>query len=372
VRGDLRAGIDPVLPGAMAVSWSQRPDTSGILNLKSCELQTPAAEALLAEALQALEPSDFWRYPYQMRVVRQLASDYGVSESSVMLSAGSSVAIGSVVDALALPRGRLVLQEPIFDSWTYFGTLRGVPTELCPGVTGIPPATTVEAFQAALRTSPPAVAAITNPGNPLGDLLPIETVREIAELAADHGHLLVVDDCYGAFHGTRHADLVNDYANVLVIRSMSKAWALAGARLAVVLGSPSLIAYLQRFRLDSAVSGPALAVASRLCELPSQMRAVRAELADIRDWFVDQMRDVRPDWSALPSVTNFVTFYTGAPGGGDKVEALLKRHRIRVRSVESIEGLAGCVRISLAGRHAMGRVLEVLASEPGTGDAGAV
>jgi hypothetical protein len=49
-------------PGASAVSWSTRPDTRDLLNLKSCELQSPTADRLLADALGQLAPSDLWRY----------------------------------------------------------------------------------------------------------------------------------------------------------------------------------------------------------------------------------------------------------------------------------------------------------------------
>lgn len=363
MSGVVGSDLGPVLAGATRVTWAQRPDTRDLLNLKSCELQTPSADELLAEALAGLTPADLWRYPHQGPLLGRLADEFGVPQSWIMLTAGSNAAIGAVVDALAAPRGTLLLQEPAFDGWTYFATLRDVPARLCPGVIGSPPVTTTEAFEDALRTSPPGVAAITNPGNPMGDLLPLDRMRGLAALAGEHGHLLVVDDCYGAFADARHTDLLAEFGHVLVIRSMSKTWGVAGARLAAVLGRPELIDYLQRFRLDSSVSAPALVVATRLSELSDRLHAVRAEVAEIREWFVDQVRIVRPEWTALPSTANFVTFWTGVPGGGDRAAALLARNGIRVRSVESMAGLQGCVRVSLAGHAALRRVLDVLASE---------
>lgn len=350
-----------MLPGAASVSWSPRPDTRDLLNLKSCELQTPAAEELLGDALRNLGPADLWRYPHQQRLIDQLARWLSFPPEGIALSAGSNVAIGTVVDALAVPSGRLVLQEPIFESWTHFGTLRSVPMQRCPGVIGSVPTSTTAAFEAALASGPPAVAAITNPGNPLGDLVPIATMRHMAHVAGAHGHVLVVDDCYGAFRGTEHLSLVEDHDNVLVIRSMSKSWGLAGARLAATFGSPALIDYLQRFRVDSAVSAPALAIAEQLCARMADLRMVWDEVVEVRDWFVDQMRVVRPGWVALPSVANFTTFLTAGPGDGDQAEAALADRGIRVRSVEDMAGLAGCVRISMAGRDAMQRVLDAIA-----------
>jgi histidinol-phosphate/aromatic aminotransferase/cobyric acid decarboxylase-like protein len=93
----------------------------------------------------------------------------------------------------------------------------------------------------------------------------------------------------------------------------------------------------------------------------ADLRMVWDEVVEVRDWFVDQMRVVRPDWLALPSVTNFTTFRTAGPGGGDQAEAALADCGIRVRSVEDMAGLVGCVRISMAGRDAMQRVLDAVA-----------
>ncbi|MEU7723857.1 aminotransferase class I/II-fold pyridoxal phosphate-dependent enzyme [Streptomyces sp. NPDC040724] len=334
------------------------------MNLKSCELQSPRTDLLLAEALRRLVPTDLWRYPYQQDLVDLLAEEYAVPPECVALSAGSNTALGTVVDALAVPAGRLIVQDPVFESWLHFASLRSVPVSRCRGVEteGRVPRTTVEAFEAALSSGPPGVAAITNPGNPLGDLVPIDTVRRLARVAEDNGHILVIDDCYGAFAGTEHLSLLGEHGNVLVIRSLSKSWGLAGARLAATFGSASLIDYLQRFRMDSPVSAPTLAIAAHLAGRLTELRQVWHEVAEMRDWFVDQVRVVRPSWVALPSTTNFATFLTEGPGGGDRAAAALAVRGIRVRSVEDMEGLSGCVRISMAGRDAMERVLDGLAA----------
>jgi histidinol-phosphate/aromatic aminotransferase/cobyric acid decarboxylase-like protein len=80
------------------------------------------------------------------------------------------------------------------------------------------------------------------------------------------------------------------------------------------------------------------------------------------------MRTARPAWTPLPSTTNFTTFLTEGPGGGDLAAATLAAHGIRVRSVEHMQGLRGGVRISMAGHDAMRRVLDALAAgQVGTG-----
>jgi len=351
----------PARPGAGSVDWAPRGDYRRILNLKSCELQHPAAEELLADVLAGVTPAQIWRYPYQWGLVERLAELHGVEPDSVLLTAGSCPAIAVVVDAYAAPAGRILLQEPSFESWRHYAGLRGVVSTRCRGLVGSPPRHTHDELLDAMRTSQPAVVALTNPGNPTGFALPVAEVARIAEVAAERGHLVVVDECYAAFCDLTHVELVGRYPNVLVLRSLSKSWALAGARLAIVFGSPSAIAYLRRFRTDSPVSGPAVALAEALSVRQPELRAIWTDVGRIRDEFAARVLADHPGWTALRSGANFVTFATGVPGEGTRLAAALGRAGIRIRGLEEVDGMAGCLRLSMADRPRMARVADVLA-----------
>jgi histidinol-phosphate aminotransferase len=350
----------PAKPAAFAVDWRPRGDTRSLLNLKSCELQHPAADQLLTEVIAGLSARDIWQYPYQGELVRTLSRSAQVGAESVLLTAGSSSAIAMIVDALAEPAGRLLLQEPAFDVWLYHAALRGVSTVRCTGLTGTPPAVITHDFADALRTGPPSVAVITNPGNPAGIVLPAAHIAQLAELAAAHGHVLVVDECYGAFSGLTHVPLLGRLPNLIVVRSLSKGWALAGARLAVVYGSAELIGYLRRFASDAAVSAPAVALAHALAARAGELAAICADVAAIREEFTAAVLRDHLQWTALPSGTNFVTFSTGVPGTGTRIQSALMKNGIRIRGLDDVAGLAGCVRFSIAHRDQMQRVTDLL------------
>lgn len=352
-------------PGAQDVTWSQRPDTRGMLNLKSGELRLASAERLLAEALSTLTPQALLSYPYQGELLAKLASLWSVPEESMALTAGSTSAIAALVEAYAVPAGRLVLQEPAFPAWRDQAVLSGVSVVSCPGVTGTPPRVTLTALTQAME-GPPAVVVLTNPGNPLGELLPREEVAALARRAQERGHLLVVDECYGEFARADHLSLLADHPHLVVVRSLSKVWAMAGARLAVVFAHPDVTAYLQKFFLSAPVSGTALAVAQALADQPTRLAAIWAELAEIRTWFVAELARRCPAWTCLPSVTNFVTVDTGEAGGGAEVARRLADHGVRVRALDDLEGFDGCWRIAMTDRPDLERVLDLLdAPSPG-------
>jgi histidinol-phosphate/aromatic aminotransferase/cobyric acid decarboxylase-like protein len=331
-----------------------------VLNLKSCEMQHPAADRLVTEVLSGLTAREVRGYPYHLGLMERLAEIGGTAVDDVLLTAGSCGAIALVVDGYAQPAGRLLAQEPVFDSWLHYAALRGVPVTRCAGLAGSPPEPVTDELVAAMRTGPPAVVAITDPGNPAGLVLPVPRIAELAEVAAEHGHLLVVDECYGAFTGTDHVPLVGRFPNVLVLRSLSKSWALAGARLAAVFGPAPVIDYLRRFRTDSAVSAPAVALATGIAARLPELRGIWRDVTALRDGFATRVLADHPGWTALRPGGNFVTFATGVPGGGHAVERALAARGIRVRGLDDVAGLAGCVRLSLADRDRMAGVADVL------------
>ena len=342
------------------VTARPRADHRGVRNLKTCELQHPESDRLVAGLLARLGPRDVRDYPYLGDLLVRLAELDGVTEDRVALTAGSSAAIGLVVDAIAVPAGRLVLQEPEFDAWPHHANLRGVPVVRCRGFTGHPPSVTTEPLAEVLRTGPPAVVALTNPGNPGGQAVPLAEVAALADLAAAGGHLLVVDECYGAFGGVNHVPLLDAHPNLLVLRSLSKIWALAGARLAAVFGHPDLIDHLRRFRADSTVSGTAAALALGLTARVTELRRVWADVARIRDEFAARVVADHPGWIALPSAANFVTVLAGPPGSGAAVARFLAGRRVRVRGLDDVPGLAGGFRVSIAQEETMREVADLL------------
>lgn len=344
----------PTSDSAFEANWTPRADSRGVLNLKSCEMQHPAANRLLNELLTGLSARDICCYPYQEELATLLAQASGVDPECILLTPGSFAGIGVVVDALAGPAGRLLLHEPAFDAWTYYSTLRGVPAIRCAGLTSeVPPSLTTRPLLEAMAAAPPSVVAITNPGNPTGMLMPVGEVAELARAAENSGHVLVVDECYGAFCGISHVPLVSAYPNVIVLRSLSKSWALAGARLAAVFGAAGVIDYLRRFRADAAISAPAVALATALCARTAALKEIWTDVATIRQRFTAQVLADHPTWTAFPSATNFVTFCTGRPGGGEQIETALGQLGIRVRSLDALPQLAGCVRISIAAQEQM-------------------
>jgi histidinol-phosphate aminotransferase len=170
---------------------------------------------------------------------------------------------------------------------------------------------TLDAGEAAraVRQRRPVVTLLTSPNNPTGTALPLDVARTVLTAAAEHGGLVVIDEAYAEFRrtGTPSAlALLDDYPNLVVTRTMSKAFAYAGARVGYLAASRRVVDAVRIVRLPYHLSTVTQAVASaalsHAAELLAQVDALRVERDATVDWLRGQ------GFSVADSDANFVLF----------------------------------------------------------------
>jgi histidinol-phosphate aminotransferase len=176
----------------------------------------------------------------------------------------------------------------------------------------------------------PDIVFLCSPNNPTGNAQPLE---RIADLAARTSALVIVDEAYIEFGGDSALPLVSAHANVAVVRTFSKAFAMAGARLGYVCASPEVVADLRRVRLPYHMS--ALAQTAGLVALRHADDAL-ALIDDVRrqrDRLLEELGRF-PDTTVFPSDANFVLFVPPRPAA-EVWQGLLDRG-VLVRDVSSV------------------------------------
>lgn len=209
------------------------------------------------------------------------------------------------------------------------------------------------------------MVALTNPASPSGLLVSAEDVTRLADACDRYGHLLVIDECYGAFAGVTHVPLLERFPRLVVVRSYSKSHALAGSRVAAVFAREETTAHLARYRPDSTVSAPALALLRQLLHQHDEFERIWDDVRAIRSRFADAVERAHPGWRRLGPGGNFVTFHTGSRSAPPETARTLLHHGFRVRALTEVPGLEECLRISLAGPDVMDRVAAAIADPTG-------
>jgi histidinol-phosphate aminotransferase len=310
------------------------------LTLDSNEGPLPSPDLLAA--LATLDPETLRRYPDATPLEAALGSRFGVAAERVIVTAGADDAIDRVCRAYLGPGRTMLLAEPTFDMFDHFAGLSGGTLARVPwaGRCGDFPLT---AFLDRLGEQP-AVIAVVSPNNPTGATATTADVRRLAEAAPTA--LVVFDHVYGEYADEDITRGVIDLPNVVVLRTLSKAWGLAGCRIGYAIGSSAVIARLRIAGAPYPVAGPSIALAlKRLAGGDTTLRAHIARVREEREDLCERLTALGLE--PLPSQANFILVECGALA--PFVTAALAALGVVVRAFPNRPGLTSALRITLPG-----------------------
>ena len=216
------------------------------------------------------------------------------------------------------------------------------------------------ALRAAIGAERPSLVFVTAPHNPTGELLPLEALRELAEAAPG---FLLVDEAYHEFSAGNARPLLDDFGNVLLLRTFSKAMAMAGARLGYLLGSPEAIGLLRRAQQPFPVGVYTCRAAAAAMEFRETLRALTREIAAERDSLAARLGAL-PGVSVQPSEANFLLFRTPLPSLA--LSGRLLERGVSVRDFSSHPRLGHSLRVTVGAPEENAVFLDALAESLST------
>lgn len=275
----------------------------------------PVLVDALAEAVRAVA-GGLNRYPDREAVeLRRSLSEYLAQESGVAVgwaqiwpANGSNEVMHHVFLAFGGPGRRAVTFAPSYSMYPEYARDTFTEFEAYPRRADF--TIDVDAAAAIIRERRPSLVLLTSPNNPTGTALDQQTTRDLAEVAMSVGAMLLVDEAYAEFRrtGTPSAlELLAQFPNLVVTRTMSKAFGLAGARVGyAVAADPRAVDAMRIVRLPYHLSAVTQAVAVTALQhanvLQEQVALLRDERDALSDWLADQSYEV------AASDANFVLF----------------------------------------------------------------
>ncbi|MDR3037460.1 MAG: histidinol-phosphate transaminase [Coriobacteriales bacterium] len=301
------------------------------------------------ELAQAVATQVFHRYPDPLAkgLRSQIAAMNSVEDDNVLLGNGGDELLFDIMLAYGGPGRALLTAPPSFSSYDLDAKLTGTRIVEVPRMRRTTPTYELgidqQALLARVARGDIDVVMIASPNNPTGDALDEDFVLALLD-ASDT--LVLIDQAYiefadRRFDMTRH---LADHKNLILLRTFSKAWALAGIRLGYLLGSPEVINELckvrQPYSVDtfSVLAGRAVLAAAREIEARAQeavaeRQRVFAALHDLHDLMV------------FASWANFILFEVeGAHGIWQR---LYDEQGILLRDFSAAPGLTNCLRVSI-------------------------
>lgn len=320
------------------------------LDQNECSLDLPAA--LKAQVLERLATCDWNRYPdlNGESLNAAIAAHDGWSAAGTVAVTGSNVLIALLVQLAGLG-ARVLTSKPNFALYALDAKLLGAELIEVPlradFTTDVPALIAhIEALRPAIadREGPAGVIFVPRPHAPTGSLCPLADIERLAQ--ASQGWLLVVDEAYHHFAGPDALDVARRHDHVVVLRTFSKAWGLAGARLGYALASESLARQLRKLVAPFAVSVFQSVCAQVALAQPQFMRDRVADIIAERERVYSALQ-LHPTWKVLPSSANFLLIRT--PDAAAAYASLLAGG-VLVRKQDSYFGLQGCIRVTIGTR----------------------
>jgi histidinol-phosphate aminotransferase len=298
--------------------------------------------------------------PQPEALLQALASLYGARREQLFVGRGSDEAIDLLVRAFCRAgKDAILIQPPTFGMYAVCARIQNSAVIEVPLVDNF--SVDVDGLLAAITPSVKLVFLCT-PNNPSGKSISRSDIEFLANALIGKA-LLVIDEAYIEFSDQPSAvDLINAYDHVAVLRTLSKAWALAGARVGSLLASPDVIALIRRIMPPYPLPSPCVSAAmSELSSLGQATArgniAIVREQRDIMRAAIARLPGVR---DVLPSDANFLAVRFDDAG---TVYQRLLLAGIVVRDIRRYPNLHDALRITIGTPEENARVLTVLGGD---------
>ena len=336
--------LEPYVPG-------EQPKIEGLIKLNTNENPYPPSPKAL-EAIRRATDETLRLYPdpVSAELRETIAATFDLGSENIFVGNGSDEVLAHTFMGLLKQDGPLLFPDITYSFYPVYCGLYGIEAKKIP--LGDDMSVEIEAY-----SGPAGAIILPNPNAPTGIALPLSDIRKLAE--ADRNRLLVVDEAYIDFGGETAAALVPEFDNILVIRTFSKSYSLAGSRVGFAIGQRPLIDALERVK-DSFNSYPldrlAQAAATAAWKDRDWFEATRSRIIMSRNQLTTDLTEL--GFEVLPSAANFV-FARHPKHEGAKLAASLRAEAILVRHFNKPR-ISDYLRITVGAEDECKRLIKVL------------
>ena len=307
-----------------------------------------------------LDPGRMSRYPdpHSQRLVRDMARHVGLDEANIIMGNGAVEIIYNYC-VLLRPNTRVLIQAPTFDEYEKAAGLAGCRPSFFESMD-----LGREISDFISRIPRKGCVFVCNPNNPTGALLSQEQVLDIVRVAGARSSAVFVDECFIELVPGRCESVISQVAhhdNLLVLRSLTKSFGLAGIRIGYAAAPPYVISALGRIRIPWSVN--AIAQQAGLAAIKSRTHIKSSHEIISREYeFLYNSINAIPGMQCYESATNFILVRTRRNSA--TLQRDLLQHGILVRNCSSFRNMdTHHIRISIRGRRDNLRLVRALRAE---------
>lgn len=306
----------------------------------------------IEKVLSQITPEYLSAYPEYANLLMKIAAHNNISVDNICLSNGSDSAIKYIFDAYISPDDKVLLTDPTFAMYPVYTKMAGAKTIMFPYEDDL--SFSVDGFLHLIDDSV-KMAVLVNPNNPIGSALPEKDIKRIIEKCYEFSVCVVVDEAYYYFYNQSMVPYIDEYDNLIVLRTFSKACGLANLRIGYAVSNRDIISNLNRVRPSFDINGVAVLVAETLLESGTVVDEKIEEISKGKQYIVSKLKE--GNYSCVAGEGNFILIH--CPNRVSEVVTELRQNKILVSGGFQQQALKDYIRVTVGSFEVMDRFWSV-------------
>lgn len=333
----------------------EKTESNEIMRLHCNETAFDIPQNLKRQLVDKMLNVSWNRYPdfNQTQLHTLIAKEAGVSTENIVLGNGSSQLIQQIINCCSKFLSEAIIENPTFTLYHQM-----CQNERMPYKQWNISKENVFDLSTFSQVTEPSLIILTSPNNPTGASLPLTTLQTL--LKQHPGCVFIVDEAYGEFGGESALPLVNEYANLLVLKTLSKGYGLPGIRFGYVAGSASLINLIKKYTIPFTINVFTELVVTESLTNPLYINAIKvnqARIKNLRDFVSYLLNEIADETSfkVLPSAANFILLHFHDAALLEEIKKVLGARNIMVGFP-----VAQCIRLTIGTEAEMNTVVRLI------------
>lgn len=311
-------------------------------------------QEFINETLKSITPQFVAQYPETLHFTEVLADHIGTDISHLCITNGSAEAIRYVIQAFTSPKGRIVGVVPSYFMFQVYSEMYGRDFVKVPYNEDL--TISIDNIIKEL-TDDTQMLILLNPNNPMGNVYSDEEFEKMFKICQEKEITLLVDEAYHYFYPKTFIKYALNNRRVLVTRTFSKLFSMAGCRLGYVCGHPEDIKYVQKYCTPHNTNAFAMLIAEKVITTPGVLENLIDKFNEGRSYLIDSLD--KNGYRHKGEAGNFI-FIESKSDAGTIVHRMKEEKKILIKVYPNVGEFGDCLRVSIGEKKYMKLFMDAL------------
>lgn len=316
---------------------------TGMCRMDRNECTWPIDEMILEEIKGRVTSELITNYPENEQLYDKMAEHIGVTASKLIFHSGSDLVIKSIYETYIQKGDKILLHAPSYAMYDVYAMMfqanvikqyynKNLELEL-------------DEYKDKIHREKPKMVVLENPNGFIGNSYSMQDVEQVIIEAYKQNSLIVIDEAYIDFTNESVINLVDKYENLIVVRTLSKAWGMAGMRVGYAVSNEQIISELLKVKPMHQLTAFSIMVAEVLLEHPKCIEKYIKEVTEVREYFIKELNALKI--ATASSKANFVAVKLGTRININDFKEYVREQGFLIRRPFREEELKDWVRIGI-------------------------